>query len=855
MTVSSDEKLRSRWSLLLIAGVFLAAPAAASAQDIPLIGGEQQADSTTGTTGRSRTIQSIPLEEAPRRLESDTERLREIQLDVRRYRGLEQTRSEVAQILQGTSAILDNFDQLSVADLRSSDLSRFQQSLQRQKDRLENRTSSLENRLETLEREQLELQQIRRQWELTRNSIATDTTLTSAFETGIDRMLARVDSTSTGLDSLLFELLDMGESVAGVGVRLNTTLDVIQEVQATKRRMLLLPDSPAIWQLGEILDSDDHPILGDMSAYLAGDARAFRESIPSDRTRVLVHLLLFLFALGSFLWLQRKSENWPEAEELATIRHIVSRPYSAAALTALLATNWVYPHASFLVLDAALILTLIPVSRLLPPLVLEERKSSLYGLLALFLASRLTVLLPPESLAERMAFLGLAMGAATWSGLLLRSLRDGEGTLVRGRWHAVLVGALRIGLVLSVLAVLLNLAGWVDLSDVLIQGLIPAAYVAIVLTLAAMMLVGITRALAMGPVLNRSTAFQENKDRIVRLASAAIRVLAILLWLWSAFALFGLDQELVGRLRGILTHEFSIGAVEISIGGVLLFLLILWLATWLGRIVRTVLRDDVLAGLSIPPGQADAWSTLAQWAILLGGILFAAASAGIGGGQLAVLAGALGVGIGFGLQNIVNNFVSGFILIFEQPIKAGDKVEVSSLGLLGEVRRIGIRSSTIRTFDGADVVVPNSNLIQSEVVNWTLSDSKRRFQVEVGVKYGTDPQRVIDLLLEVAAEHPRVLKYPSPTALFMGFGDSSLNFRLNIWSATFEDFFGLRSEVNVLVNDRLKSEDIEIPFPQRDLHLRTVDPDAGSAVSGKPQGPGDGAGTAADETDDERSDD
>ena len=167
-----------------------------------------------------------------------------------------------------------------------------------------------------------------------------------------------------------------------------------------------------------------------------------------------------------------------------------------------------------------------------------------------------------------------------------------------------------------------------------------------------------------------------------------------------------------------------------------------------------------------------------------------------------------------------------------------------------------MRSSTIRTFDGSDVVVPNSNLIQSEVVNWTLSDSKRRFQVEVGVKYGTDPQRVLDLLLEVAAEHPRVLKYPTPTALFLGFGDSSLNFRLNIWSATFEDFFGLRSEVNVLVNDRLKTEGIEIPFPQRDLHLRSVAPEVrGAARKTDGHGPEDGFGTTPDGDDHGTSDD
>ena len=208
---------------------------------------------------------------------------------------------------------------------------------------------------------------------------------------------------------------------------------------------------------------------------------------------------------------------------------------------------------------------------------------------------------------------------------------------------------------------------------------------------------------------------------------------------------------------------------------------------------------------------------------------------------MAVLAGALGVGIGFGLQNIVNNFVSGFILIFEQPIKVGDKVEISSLKLMGEVRRIGIRSSIIRTFAGADVVVPNSNLIQSEVINWTLSDTKRRVEVLVGVKYGTDPQRVVELLLDVARESPRILKHPPPAALFTGFGDSSLNFVLRVWTATFDESIVQSSEVAIAVNAALKAAGIEIPFPQRDLHVRSVAPGVAAdlpAIQDPPEEPG-----------------
>jgi len=336
----------------------------------------------------------------------------------------------------------------------------------------------------------------------------------------------------------------------------------------------------------------------------------------------------------------------------------------------------------------------------------------------------------------------------------------------------------------------------------------------------------VSRGIAESPLLNRLNAFHDNRERVLVLVTGLIKVVAVLVWVWGALSWFGADRDVLSGIESFLTKKFPIGAVDVSIGGILLFVIILWLATWVSRIVRVVLRDDVLAGLSIPLGQADAWATLAQWGILVIGILFAAASAGVGGSQLAVLAGALGVGIGFGLQNIVNNFVSGFILIFEQPIKVGDKIEISSLNLLGDVRRIGVRSSTIHTLDGADVVVPNSNLVQSEVINWTLSDTRRRFTVDIGVKYGTDPQRVIDLLLEVANGHPRVMNHPAPAAVFMGFGDSSLNFSLRSWAATFDDSILVRSEVNVAVNNALKAAGIEIPFPQRDLHLRSVAPEA-----------------------------
>jgi small-conductance mechanosensitive channel len=215
--------------------------------------------------------------------------------------------------------------------------------------------------------------------------------------------------------------------------------------------------------------------------------------------------------------------------------------------------------------------------------------------------------------------------------------------------------------------------------------------------------------------------------------------------------------------------------------------------------------------------------TLVNYTVVGLGLVLAASATGLGSTQLALVFGALGVGIGFGLQNIVNNFVSGLILIFERPIKVGDRIETAAH--LGVVTRIGIRSSTVRTFDGAEVVVPNADLISKEVINWTLSDQVRRVEVRVGTAYGSDPHRVIEVLREVAAAEIKVLDDPAPLAVMIGFGDSSLDFRLLVW-APVEDFLEVGSRLHLAIFDALGQAGIEIPFPQRDLHLRSVDPAA-----------------------------
>jgi len=220
-------------------------------------------------------------------------------------------------------------------------------------------------------------------------------------------------------------------------------------------------------------------------------------------------------------------------------------------------------------------------------------------------------------------------------------------------------------------------------------------------------------------------------------------------------------------------------------------------------------------------------SVLAGYGIILLGSFASVAAAGIDMSRFALVLSALSVGIGIGLQDVVNNFVSGLILLFERPLKVGDTVEVAEVR--GEIRHIGLRSSTVRTWDGSEVVIPNSRFIADQFTNWTLSDHIRRIEIAVGVAYGSDPVRVIEILTSVAESEPRVMTDPAPRVIMIGFGDSSLDFSVRIWTSDIDNWTQLRSDVIIEIGARLAAEGIVIPFPQRDLHIVSgaLGPDAG----------------------------
>jgi potassium efflux system protein len=317
-------------------------------------------------------------------------------------------------------------------------------------------------------------------------------------------------------------------------------------------------------------------------------------------------------------------------------------------------------------------------------------------------------------------------------------------------------------------------------------------------------------------------------NEIARISQRLVRIGAVLSWVYFTLLTLQLWAPIANYMRDMLAMSWSFGELSFTLGGVATFVLGVLIAVYSSRMVRFLLNEEILTRISWPTGAKSTTATLAYYGVLFAGLLLALSAAGIQTSQFTIVFGALGVGIGFGLQNVVNNFVSGLILMFERPIQPDDIIDVDTLQ--GRVIEIGLRATRIRTWDGAEVVVPNGTLLSGNLINWTLTDSTRRVELPVGVAYGSDARRVLEILMGVCNAQPDAMKDPAPVVLFKGFGESSLDFVVRFWAPDAATAVSARSEAGVAIVEALNAEGIEIPFPQRDLHLRSVDPGAAQAL-------------------------
>jgi potassium efflux system protein len=676
---------------------------------------------------------------------------------------------------------------------------------------------------------------------------------------GIEVVAARVQQELTAISTVhslaeaqLNDVLILQNKLSTTSRQISDSVAKLNEAEERFRSRLLDQDSPPLWSSSSFHEpSQSIPVLlrksGDQDFKTAG------EFLRASGGSLLSIPVVYILSLLALFRLRRYLSNAPRPGVPAGATEILQRPPALALLAALLISAPQVRSAPLSITLVSYVLWLGLVFRLTPLLVEPKLRSFVYPLLAFNLLELLRVGIPLPYLASR-ALLTLVPLAAlvTFAWLAqptrLRRLRLSNRAL--GVFRAGLV----FGLVLLAAGVAANVCGFVFLSHVLgvgtlLSALFALAYYCVARVLFLFLLIFLDSQLA--------GTFSSEIRANIELWGRRVLILGVgfIWWTRSDLYTFMFREWVTNAVSGMLAYSFGVGKVHFTVGGVLTVLLILVVGYGLAKGFSSLLRSILTARLPVQRGLPYAISKVTYYLLMVLVLGIAVTNAGVELNKFTVITGAIGVGIGFGLQNIVNNFASGLILLFERPIRLDDTVEVN--GLLGKVKRIGARASTIATFQGAEVIVPNSNLISNQVVNWTLSSPWRRIEIPVGVAYGTDPEAVLNLLVAEAAAQPNVMTDPAPMAFFMGFGDSALNFELRFWSARQDIWFQLKSDVTIGISRALREAGIEIPFPQRDLHVRSVDvpiaeigplnPKARSAMSGKSGAQTDEAGTPPEE--------
>jgi small-conductance mechanosensitive channel len=269
-----------------------------------------------------------------------------------------------------------------------------------------------------------------------------------------------------------------------------------------------------------------------------------------------------------------------------------------------------------------------------------------------------------------------------------------------------------------------------------------------------------------------------------------------------------------------LAWNAPLPAVSLSLLQIFLLIALLVAVFWISSRTKRFLFNRFLVHSGLDRSLQHAIAQIVGYVVLIVGILIVLENTGIHLGALTVFAGAVGVGVGFGLQNIASNFISGLVILAERPITIGDRVEVA--GITGQVHQIRARSTVIRTNDNIMMIVPNTRFIDSPVTNWTYGDPRVRFRIPVGVAYGSDVAKVREALLAAGRENPNTLKEPAPSVFLEKFGESSVDFELVVWSSEMSARPSrYRSDLNFAIEQKLREAGIELPFPQRDLHIKS----------------------------------
>lgn len=640
-----------------------------------------------------------------------------------------------------------------------------------------------------------------------------DSTILSIYQSEIELLDSTIRKSNTFFTNRLLSIVRLEDSINLTALRLQETnkyaKSLINEIEIQQKNFSFPPiwkATPADYPRSFVLTVKDTMI----QAY---DSIEF--FLKHNITRIILYrILIFILCLIPVHYYRKNAKK--DLTGIKTQKYLQKYPTLTNLIMGLSVAPLIFTHAPYAFLDLIFISMTISVSIIYIKENAQISKVSFFILLGSFIVLKLINFFTSPTFTGRLIF--------SFAILLLIPLYSIFKNMVldksdQPKIFRVVYLVLALQLVYGWILVML---GFYATGRQLYLSAIDAFILAMVLTVVVYTFVDYLRIITY--MLNkRSKSVQINHDIIEKNLKSVVVLLALIFFTVAYLKNIGIFDDIANSLLRFINAPRELGDSVFTFSSILLFFTIIAGSIYIANLINTAF--DTIDNKKQFKNRTSFGSImlLVRFSIISIGFILGIMASGIPVNQITVLMGALGVGIGFGLQNIFNNLVSGLIIAIEKPVSIGDMVQLGNDS--GWIKEIGIRSSNLQTYDGAEVIVPNGELISNKVTNWTLSDKRRRMELQIGVSFKSDPHIVKGLLQQILEEHNEIMKNPEPFLLFTGLGESSLEFSLFFWVSDFIEARRIRSEVLFKVFDVLKENHIEIPFPQRDIHLRSVDQD------------------------------
>ncbi len=772
--------------------------------------------SATAANDSVLVINPVPVSDIPVEIEEFNARVKEIEKSIKPSQQIMDLDSGFIETKKYLGETKDKLDKVDLNDLNLRTADNYKREWMGYKEALVSTRSRFNDRIQELQKIVEELN--------TKEKIWNKTLAAARKENVAGELINSSSEVLTSIDKLKKDTKKQQDLVLKVYKSVTKEIEIVDEVIAMLddqlkqlQAMLFVLDSPPLWAS---VDSTSNPafLKNQIVKTINENARIINVYLSTNLRTLYFQVAFIILLLFLFFYLKRKTnissineQNKDEHKAVITLQ----RPISSALVLGILISMFFYSNRPLPLMELFMIIYMIPVAFLTQKLIQPKFKTLVYAILALFVLTTIESYVYMYAFANRILLIIFAV--VMLYALLVVYKNKASFLNISKAWVIKAISLiLVVFMVLIVFSTLGFIAGSVDFSFNLLTSVIRSVVFAVVSSITITTLISLLIILTRESKGHHNVILSRYQTLLIKRLKPLIEFSGFVFWVYVTLAFFNIYNSIIEWIGMIMDASLSFGPnVEISVGGVFSFIIILVIAFVLARMIKVVFADDWVLRSKIPRGVPQAISMTLRYVIVGFGIYLALMAADVDLNRFGLIAGALGVGIGFGLQGVVYNFIAGLILSYERPIRVGDTVEVNTL--MGNVTEIGVRASKILTFDGSEVIVPNGNLISNQVINWTLSDQQRRLKIPIRTNLEADPRVVIKILREIAAGHLNTLTNPAPMVLFEGYGNASLDFTMMFW-VPFNVGLSTKSDVALQVYDALKEAGYDVPIPLQKIH-------------------------------------